>query len=165
MAVHTYTYSEKGYQIITYVRKYTCMLKLAFVLKCKCVLLISHNFRVGVQRKVPKSTRLQIFHTYVMNNTYIRKPKVYKTFFWNFCSNTNPEFGRSDKLYTVLYIHLIQWCTNKSSTLIILFVYLVCIPFPAIHRLSHYLLMKYIQIHIVDFRNVRRSVYRRDLPF
>ena len=108
-------------------------------------------------------TRLQIFHTYVMNNTYIRKPKVYKTFFWNFCSNTNPEIGRSDR-YTVLYIHLIQWCTNKSSTLIILFVYLVCIPFP-IHRLSHYLLMKYIQIHIVDFRNVRRSVYRRDLPF
>ena len=153
--MHTYTYSEKGYQIITHVRKYTCMLMLVFVLKCVNVYYLSQLsviiLRVGVRRKVPMSTRPQIFLMNIYEN-----PKSIKHF-WNFCSNTNHEIGRCDKLYTVLYIHLIQWCTNKSSTLIILFVYLVCIPFPAIHRLSHYLLMKYIQIHIVDFRNVSKA--------
>ena len=124
---------------------------------CKCVLLISHNFRVGVRRKVPMSTRLQIFLMNIYEN-----PKSIKHFL-ELLFNTNPEIGRYDKLYTVLYIHLIQWCTNKSSTLIILFVYLVCIPFP-IHRLSHYLLMKYIQIRIVDFRNVSKACIG-DLPF
>ena len=157
--MHTYTYSEKGYQIITHVRKYTCMLMLAFVLKCVNVYYLSVIISGLVFEEKFLWVLVLKFSLWIY--TY-ENPKSIKRFL-ELLFNTNPEIGRCDKLYTVLYIHLIQWCTNKSSTLIILFVYLVCIPFP-IHRLSHYLLMKYIQIRIVDFRNVSKACIG-DLPF
>ena len=77
--MHTYTYSEKGYQIITHVRKYTCMLMLAFVLKCVNVYYLSQLsviiLRDGVRRKVPMSTRPQIFLMNIYEN-----PKSIKHF-------------------------------------------------------------------------------------